>query len=105
MDGNPIYQSLRLLCGYQWEKCARAETIFHYSSFCPSREIHKEFMTNRPFIVLLNNNINNNKSKNKANIWIKGKVVSWEEYNCGPFDPYPKWELNALMEPAEYLGE
>ena len=94
-DGmHPVHEILKIDAGRDFEKCVRWNTTFHYNSYNGGSETHDTFWKGRRFEVLMVP-----ATKNCNEVWVKGKVVSWYEYNMGPGDRIMKWTLTATMDP------
>jgi hypothetical protein len=89
----PIHEILKIEAGRDFEKCARSNTIFHYSGHSAGFETHTSFWSGRKFDVLLVS------AKDYANaVWVRGAVVEWTEFNMGPGDRFMKWNLMAEIQ-------
>mmetsp|Transcript_11284 Transcript_11284/g.27738 ORF Transcript_11284/g.27738 Transcript_11284/m.27738 type:complete len:582 (-) Transcript_11284:291-2036(-) len=97
----PVNECLKIECGRDFEKCARWNTVFHYSQYNGGYETHETFWKGRKFQVLM---VPRGKKRDEEPQWMKGEVVSWNEYIMGPGDRFCKWKLNARIHPSDVLG-
>jgi len=97
----PVHQCLRIMAGNDFEKCARAYTIFHYNSMNCGFETHEKFWKGRKFEVLMVplKKALCSRSKQQVVVWVKAEVHMWNEYNMGPGDRFMKWTLKAKFTP------